>query len=425
MKLRNHLAKIIRSGRSQSSRYQIENHGIPALNYGFPEFQKVDPNEIQEQPSYSLSSGYGFPEFQEVEPALNYGFPEFQEVEPLVHSLTSPPHSPITRPRRTGPRIWGWDHIKAFFSSGKTKNAPTYQEYKKLKKMVGLGPQGERISVNERHIVEPNGRNHWNEDVSFRDRLFSCPNCPDSDLVYNNRQMLLHSKAAHADMRRICEKCGLVYNGTKHVCPMLRTKDPIFSISNRESRYTGLAAISNRTKHDIPLVQVIISKTLAYRSQMRQRSEFQRFSQKVDPRTQIWPRVEPALNYGFPEFQEVEPPLHSLTSPPHSPFTRPRRTRPRIWGWDRIKAFFSSGKTKKAPTYQEYKKLKKMVGLGPQGERISFNERHIVEQNGRVIIGTKTSVLRTDSSATPTVQTQIWFTIIDKCYFTLRPLTQI
>jgi hypothetical protein len=279
MKLRNHLAKITRSGRSQSSRYQIENHDIPgwqpyqieparhslgsgyhienfglpqpneteiqeqppyslssgygfpefqkvepALNYGFSEFQKVDPNEIQEQPSYSLSSGYGFPEFQEVEPALNYGFSEFQEVEPLVHSLTSPPHSPITRPRRTGPRIWGWDRIKAFFSSGKTKNAPTYQEYKKLKKMVGLGPQGERISVNERHIVEPNGRNHWNEDVSFRDRLFSCPNCPDSDLVYNNRQMLLHSKAAHADMRRICEKCGLAYNGTKHVCPMLRTK---------------------------------------------------------------------------------------------------------------------------------------------------------------------------------------------------------
>ncbi len=83
---------------------------------------------------YSLGSGYGFPEFQEVEPALNYGFPEFQEVEPPVHSLTSPPHSPFTRPRRTGPHIWGWDRIKAFFSNGKTKKAPTYQEYKKLKK---------------------------------------------------------------------------------------------------------------------------------------------------------------------------------------------------------------------------------------------------------------------------------------------------
>ncbi|GMY24864.1 hypothetical protein FCV25MIE_20106 [Fagus crenata] len=130
--------------------------------------------------------------------------------------------------------------------------------------MVGLGPQGERISVNERHIVEPNGRNHRNEDVSFGDRLFSCPNCPDSDLVYNNRQMLLHSKAAHADMRRICEKCGLAYNGTKHV---------------------------------------IISKTLAYRSQMRQRYRSNPLIPSVQDMAFRFQEVELALNYGFPEFQ--------------------------------------------------------------------------------------------------------------------------
>jgi hypothetical protein len=98
MKLRNHLAKITRSDRSQSSRYQIENHGIPGWQpyqieparhslgsgYHIENFGLPQPNEteIQEQPPYSLSSGYGFPEFQEVEPVLNFGFPEFQKVDP-------------------------------------------------------------------------------------------------------------------------------------------------------------------------------------------------------------------------------------------------------------------------------------------------------------------------------------------------------
>ncbi len=127
LKRRNPLAAIRRSSRSQSSRYHIENYGLPGWQ----------PNEIQEvQPArHSLSSrynieNYGLPdwqpnEIQEVKPP-----PHSLTQEPPPHSLTSPPHSLFTRTSRTELGIFG--RLKALFSSHsgvsrqhKKKKAPT------------------------------------------------------------------------------------------------------------------------------------------------------------------------------------------------------------------------------------------------------------------------------------------------------------
>ena len=49
-------------------------------------------------------------------------------------------------------------------------------------------------------------------------------NCPESRVVYSSKQMILHSQEVHANKVNACDKCGLAYDGTKHECPMQRTK---------------------------------------------------------------------------------------------------------------------------------------------------------------------------------------------------------
>ena len=65
--------------------------------------------------------------------------------------------------------------------------------------------------------------NFWNEDVSYGNRLYSCPNCPESSVCVNScKQRKDHSQETHADLN-VCEKCGLAYE-TKHECPLQKTK---------------------------------------------------------------------------------------------------------------------------------------------------------------------------------------------------------
>ena len=87
------------------------------------------------------------------------------------------------------------------------------------------GPRGELILVvNVNNIVRMNGRNFWNEVVSYENRLYNCPNCPESSVcIYSFKQRKDHSQETHTDLKNVCEKCGLAYE-TKHECLMQKTK---------------------------------------------------------------------------------------------------------------------------------------------------------------------------------------------------------
>jgi hypothetical protein len=81
-------------------------------------------------------------------------------------------------------------HFIAFFNSRsggdrqrRNKNIPKDEELKMLNEKIEKGAQGEMELVNPRNVVKINGRNHWNENISYGDRLYSCPNCPDSVCV--------------------------------------------------------------------------------------------------------------------------------------------------------------------------------------------------------------------------------------------------
>ena len=115
----------------------------------------------------------------------------------------------------------------------KEKMQPTPEELQDLKLKivrVGNGDQQKWISVaNLHHIVLKSGRNHWNEDVNYGGRVYSCPNCAeDSNCVYNHEHMKEHSSDYHRVLTKVCNQCGIAFRTQpehdKHECPMQRTK---------------------------------------------------------------------------------------------------------------------------------------------------------------------------------------------------------